>query len=99
MKKHPVNSSRIKEENYILDAAEIESPAIVFHELFSAYHLSDLREKLRDIMDSAFSDRDCDAQSYFFLFRHLEKLIEAAHVVASAGEENGSVSLCEKKAV
>ncbi len=84
MKKETGNCSPGTNAAYLLSAVEKDDPVKVFRELFDAYKLYDLRQRLRQIVESSLSDRDCDAQSYFFLFRHLEKLVEAAYVLAES---------------
>lgn len=72
---------------YMLNDDELGEPELVFRDLFEAYDLPGIRQRLRDMMDSALSDRDCDAQSYFFLFRHLERLADAAHLIGATAPQ------------
>lgn len=74
-----------------LNEAEMRNPQLVFEEFFDLVHLPDCRKKLRDwlhagLAEPSISEHTCPANLFSF-YEHLEKLVEAAHVIKEQGSK------------
>lgn len=74
-----------------LNEAEMRNPHLVIEEFFNLVHLPDCRKKLRDwlhagLAEPSISEHTCPANLFSF-YEHLEKLIEAAHVIKEKGSK------------
>jgi hypothetical protein len=70
-----------------LSQEETEDPFLVFHDLFSTYHLPDIRQQLWKLLKTTVTGNYCrdlnrrERSDLLFFYEQLERLIEAAHLL------------------
>jgi len=73
-----------------LTIGEMQQPHLILKEFFSAYHLTDIRECLKEWLSAALRKDDVVSIDYLYLHDSIERLIEAAWILNSKKKERQS---------